>query len=290
MKLLLTDSSHALGQALEHELEREPFGLILPRSAQLTWTDPGEVRAYFDHQSPGLVINTLGWADNPDTAQCRLIRDAARLLAEVCHERALPMIQLSSYRVFGGNTKSSHSEKDVPAPQSEAGQAWFDAEQVVAERLKQYVTLRLSWVIDSHGNNRLTRLLEGLFSSDTVSVNARLKGCPTALSDVARVVVGVIRQIDCGADNWGVMHYASRDACTEQAFAERVLEVLEQLDAWPPQARLESTDCLSQDEPVSAVLGIRKLRDGFGVQARSWEPYLVPMVRQWLHHRSSESL
>ncbi len=287
MKLLLTDASHALGKALEHEFEREPFGLVVPESARLNWTDIGEVRAWIEHQRPKLVINTLGWADRPDSAHCSLIARAAPVLATVCEEQRLPMIQLSSYQVFGGDNKSSHAEKDEPAPQSDAGRAWLTAEQAVAEGLSKWLILRLSWMIGSLGDNRLTRLLDAIFAGQgPVPVHNRLKGSPTALSDAARVVVGLVKQISCGADNWGVMHYASREPCSEADFAEKVIAVLRQLDALPEGIELEKLESVPQDEPISAVLGCRRLRDGFGVQARAWEPYLVPMIKQWLHQRS----
>lgn len=288
MKLLLTDASHALGKALEHELEREPFGLIVPESARLNWTDIGEVRAWIEHQRPKLVINTLGWADRPDKAHCSLIARAAPVLAQVCEEQHLPMIQLSSYQVFGGANKSSHAEKDEPTPQSDAGHAWLNAEQAVAETLSKWLILRLSWMIGSLGDNRLTRLLDAIFAGQgPVQVHARLKGSPTALSDAARVMVGLVKQISCGAENWGVMHYASREPCSESDFAEKVIAVLRQLDALPEGVELGKLETVPPDEPISAVLGCRRLRDGFGVQARAWEPYLVPMIKQWLHQRQS---
>ncbi len=287
MKLLLTDASHALGKALEHDLEREPFGLIVPESARLNWTDIGEVSAWLEHQRPKLVLNTLGWADRPDSAHCSLIPRAAEVLARVCEEQRLPMIQLSSYQVFGGDNKSSHAEKDEPMPQSDAGHAWLKAEQAVTEALSRRLILRLSWMIGSLGDNRLTRLLNAIFDGQSpVPVHTRLKGSPTALSDAARVVVGLVKQISCGAENWGVMHYASKEPCSEADFAEKVIAVLRQLDALPESVELDKLESVPPDEPISAVLGGRRLRDGFGVQARAWEPYLVPMIKQWLHQRS----
>lgn len=288
MKLLLTDASQPLGQALEHDLEREPISLIVPGSARLTWTDPGEVSAYLDHRRPRLVVNTLGWADWPDEAQCRLIPAAARVLADACAEHSIPLIQVSSYRVFGGDNKSRHAERDKPSPQGRIGEAWLAAEQAVA-RLPRHLILRLSWPMDARGDNRLSRLLSAIFAGSSVPVSTRLRGSPTALSDVARVLVGVIRQIGCGAENWGVMHYPGGEACSEAELADRVLEVLAQLDALPERGEppaLERIETLPSDEPASAVLTGRRLRDGFGVQARAWEPYLVPTIKQWLHQRS----
>jgi hypothetical protein len=50
---------------------------------------------------------------------------AAASLAQACAPHGLPLIHLSSYRVFGGGNKSIHSEKDIPAPLEGAGQAFL---------------------------------------------------------------------------------------------------------------------------------------------------------------------
>lgn len=286
LKLLLTDIDNPLGRALEHELEREPFGLITPASGTVDWRDAQAVAQYIDSTRPGLVINTLGWADRPDAQACEQLPVVAANLGRACQSGETAVVQFSSYRVFGPDNKSSHSERDEPDPQSESGSAWWAAEQALQASLEQRIVLRLSWAIAAQGDNLLTRLLEQCFSGQPLAVNTRLRGAPTALSDVARVVVGIVKQVACGAQNWGVMHYCSSDACSQSAFAERVLEVLEQLDALPePPPVLERLDNLPDAEPVSAVLSCRRVRDSFGVQARAWDPTLVAMVKQWLHNR-----
>lgn len=288
MKLLLTDIDNPLGRALEHELEREPFGLITPAKDTLDWRDARAVARYIHSERPGLVINTLGWSDLPDAQACDLLPLAAANLASACQSGGTPVVQLSSYRVFGADNKSSHTERDEPAPQSEAGRAWLAAERALEASLEQRIILRLSWVVGAQGDNLLSRLLEQCFAGQPVMVNTRLRGAPTALSDVARVLVGIVKQVSCGAENWGVLHYCSSGACSQSEFAERVLEVLDQLGALPePAPQLERLDSLPEGEPVSAVLSCRRVRDNFGVQARDWDPTLVAMVKQWLHSRES---
>lgn len=289
MKLLLTDAINPLGRALEHELEREPFGLIVPEEGEVDWGDALAVADYIERKRPDLVVNTLGWADLPDARQCELLSASVGNLGPVCGRLGIPMVQFSSYRVFGADNKSSHSERDDPSPLNDTGRAWLAAERELEAQVQKRVVLRLSWVVGAQGDNLLSRLLEQLFAHRPVVVNARLRGAPTALSDVARVAVGVVKQISCGADNWGVMHYCSSDACSQAEFAERVLEVLKQLDLCPSTASLERLDSVPEDEPVSAVLSCRRLRDNFGVQARAWEPTLVPMVKQWLHEHSGSA-
>lgn len=283
MKLLLTDVSNPLGRALEHELERETFSLVTSGPDALDWHSASAVAAYIQDIRPGLVINTLGWSDLPDVRERTLQQAAAAGLGRACRPAGTPVLQFSSYRVFGGDNKSSHSERDEPNPQSDTGRAWLAAEQALEASLQQRLILRLSWLLDSHGDNLLTRLLTQLYSSEAVMVNTRLRGAPTALSDVARVAVALVKQVSCGAENWGTLHYCSTGACSQAELAAQVVEVLRQLEALPAEPMLTRLDSLPEDEPVSAVLSCRRVRDNFGVQTRSWEPSLVPMIKQWLH-------
>ena len=142
----------------------------------------------------------------------------------------------------------------------------------------------MGWVIDSYGNNQLTRLLHNIRAQQPISLNSRFRGAPTLLSDVARVAVALIKQIVCGADNWGVMHYCSGDALSEAEFGEQLVQLLAQHQLFDQDASFTLLDQAQTDEPISAVLGCRRIRDSFGIQARAWRPSLLPLVRLWLHH------
>lgn len=287
LKLLLTDTSNALGRALEHELERESFNLFVPDSGDLDWDKPASVAQYVSVVRPDIVINCAGWEDITSLSQQNLLINAASHIAEACAPFHIPLIHFSSYRVFGGDNKSTHGEKDVPTPNSDAGHAFLAAEQVIKQHLDKWIALRLSWIVDSYGENHLTRLLRSLAAQKSVSVSSRLRGSPTTLSDAARVAVAMAKQITCGAENWGVMHYCSGDACTEAEFAEQVIQVWRQCQgAEIDDKALEILDQLSPDEPVSAVLTCNLTRDYFGVQARAWRPGLLPMIKQWLHNHN----
>lgn len=290
VKLLLTDNSTALGRALEHELEREFFTLVVPAVNEISWRNPSAVADYVRRLKPDIVINCLGWEDIPNAAQQELLPLAAAHLAQACAPAGTPLIHFSSYKVFGNDNKSIHSEKDEPTPTSDAGQAFLAAEQALAQILEKWICLRLSWVIGSYGQNHLTRVLDGLYGQHTepLTVTSRLRGSPTALSDVARVAVAMAKQITCGAENWGVMHYCSGESCTEADFAGQVMQTLQQLQAIGTEATLTVDENLPETEPVSAVLICRRVRDYFGVQARAWRPGLLPMVKQWLHTQSKE--
>jgi dTDP-4-dehydrorhamnose reductase len=284
-KLLLTDVISPLGRALEHELEREPFKLFTPSAAELDWNDSGSVLAYIDLHKPDLIINCRGWEDAYRPGEQTLLVTTARQLAEICAGSDVPLIHFSSYSVFSGNDKGTHNEKDETEPDSDTGRAFVDAEQIISARVNKHIILRLSWIIGAYGDNLLSGLLEAFFAGESVGVNRRLRGAPTALSDAARVAVALSKQIHCGAENWGVMHYCSSDACTQDEFAEQLLQLLIQQQWLTAEPSLTLDDSDTADEPLSAILGCRRARDHFGIQARSWRPSLLPLVKQWLHNR-----
>lgn len=281
--LLLTDVMSPLGKSLEHELEREPFKVLVP-GAGVNWSDPASFASYMKNHKVDLVLNCRGVEEAYHAGGQAVLLQSARLLADYCAASDIPLVHFSSYSVFGGDPKGTHSEKDTPVPMNETGRAFTDAEQLVA-KVPRHIVLRLSWVIGAFGDNLLTRLLSAYLAGASVSVNRRMRGAPTALSDAARVAVALVKQISCGAENWGVMHYCSGDACTEDEFAEHLLQLLIQQQLLTAEPSLTLVDEDPEQEPPSAILGCRRVRDYFGVQARSWRPSLLPLVKQWLHNR-----
>lgn len=140
LRILVSDTSSALGRTLEHDLEREQCQLLMPA---LNWLDDTVVRNYIAQHKPDIVVNTFGWDDIPSIEQIGVLPIVASNIALPCAALAIPLIHFSSYKVFGADNKSSHSEKDIPSPISAAGQAFFAAEQAVEHSMVKAVILRL---------------------------------------------------------------------------------------------------------------------------------------------------
>jgi dTDP-4-dehydrorhamnose reductase len=284
LKIIVTDTQSALGRTLEHDLEREQCQLLSPK---IHWEDALATRDYLVQHKPDVVINTLAWEEMPAAEQQTLLPIVAANIANACASLGVPLIHFSSYQVFGVDNKSSHSEKDIPAPVSAAGRAFFAAEQAIEHSAARFIILRLGWIIGSIGDNHLTRLLTAIQTQQPVALNTRLRGAPTLLSDAVRVCVALVKQIACGADNWGVMHYCSGDALNEAEFGEQLVQLLAQQQLLKQDTNFTLVDSAPTTVPLSAVLGCRRIRDAFGVQARPWRPSLLPLVKQWFHNQQA---
>lgn len=284
LKIIVTDTKSALGRTLEHDLEREQCQLLSP---DIHWEDALAARDYLAQHKPDVVINTLAWEEMLSAEQQTLLPIVAANIATACAHLGVPLIHFSSYQVFGVDNKSSHSEKDIPAPVSATGQAFFAAEQAIEHSEAKFIILRLGWIIGSIGDNHLTRLLGAIQAQEPITLSTRLRGAPTLLSDAVRVCVALVKQISCGADNWGVMHYCSGDALNEAEFGEQLVQLLAQQHLLKQDANFTLVDTASEDQPLSAVLGCRRIRDAFGIQARPWRPSLLPLVKQWFHNQAN---
>jgi|TARA_B110000116_G_scaffold212006_1_gene187934 dTDP-4-dehydrorhamnose reductase len=278
VKILLTDTQSPLGQALLHELEREPYALLCP-SNEVDWLDFESVSAYLQRHQPDLIINALGWSEWADVEWQQLLIGSARNLAKACAQQGGIPLQLSSYRVFGGEQKDCYEVGDRPSPLGVVGRAFWDAERLYDASLDKWLVLRLGWVFGVQENNRLSNTLQALRSGESVEAGGDYFGAPTTVLDVARVVVAMVRQVLCGADNWGLYQYVSSDICSELEFVQELAAILQETGDF----RGAIVEPAEQDAlQGSAVLGNQRLLDNFGVKPRTWRQGLGETVRLWL--------
>jgi dTDP-4-dehydrorhamnose reductase len=281
VKILLTDGSSGLGALLTKALEAESFDLYVVGESELAWDEPEIFLDLLKTYQPDFVINNAGWASAPTEAEQQILLAAAKTVASGCALTNIIPIHLSSYRVFGADHKASYAEFDSPVPVTDAGRAYQQAEEYFSDAIEHWLCLRMAWVLGSWPGNTLTNLLGALVGGETLTVNQAYPGAPTTDHDIARILVSVIRQVSCGAQNWGVFHYCSGDDCSQAEFATAVASILEQDGVLNGQVDIVDREP-GEGEAGSAVLSCRRIGDNFGVQARSWRQGLHTMIKLWL--------
>jgi len=95
---------------------------------------------------------------------------------------------------------------------------------------------------------------------------------PTHAGDVARVVLGIARQVDCNAEVWGVYHYSALQPVNQDQF---VLHCLEEAAKHDPVLAEKMTSMVMDLLPVEAPyirntsLNCEKIMMTFGIKQRS---------------------
>ena len=301
-KILLTCITNPIGKALAQTFESDAIPFVVVSPNQIDWSDAALVDELFARVSPFLLINTLSL-----DARYRAEHTAfAKQIATASSRHEVQVIHFSDYHVFGGEAKNTYYETDKPAPLTDFGTSLVTAEQCFIEHLSQYFILRVSWLLSFEKDNLLTRLLSRLESNDVIQLSEDYRGSPTWTHDVARVTVGIVKQIITGADNWGVFHYCSEDKCSEWEFGaliaeqftdikrndfhiSRIKDASRRLRAVPLAQRDDEEGLIVQQEPASAVLSCRRIRNNFGIQPRTWRQGLKAQIRNWLQDNSADA-
>lgn len=291
MRIMLLGGGSALGQALIRQGAKDDISFLAPRPPESGW-DPASLTQLIDDTRPDALINLAYYFDwfqaEAVTEQRFIVQErAVERLAELCQHHGILLLQPSSYRVFDGARTTAYSEKDEPLPLGQRGQALWRMEQSVRASCPRHVLLRFGWLLDDSDNGILARFLRRAAEDDEVWLADDRRGNPTPVDDAARVILAVLKQLDCQAPLWGTYHYGSQEATTALALGQALLsearnlrgQLLEVVTAQAHAARPDVAD-----EPQHAVLACKKILHTFGIKPRAWRSGLAELLERYYRH------
>ncbi len=291
MRLMLLGGGNALGQALIRLGAEEDIGFLAPKPPESGW-DPASLTQLLDDTRPDALINLayyFDWFQAEGVSEVHLAaqeRSVGRL-AELCQHHQIRLLQPSSYRVFDGVRATAYSEKEEPQPLGARSHALWRFEQTVRAVCPRHVLLRFGWLLDDSSNGLLGRFLARAEHDEPLSLADDRRGNPTPVDDAARVILAVLKQLDCEAPLWGTYHYGGLEATTSLALGQAVLSEARNfrsnlVDEVNPQAHSARPD--AAEEPQHAVLSCKKILHTFGVKPRAWRSGLPSLLDRYYRH------
>lgn len=291
MRLMLLGGGNALGQALIRLGAEDDIGFLAPRPPESGW-DAASLTQLLDDTRPDALVNLayyFDWfqAEEVDEARLAAQERSVERLAELCQHHQIRLLQPSSYRVFDGARATAYSEKDEPQPLGIQGQALWQLEQRVRAVCPRHVLLRFGWLLDESPEGRLGRFLARAEHEETLCLADDRRGNPTTVDDAARVILAVLKQLDCQAPLWGTYHYGGHEATTSLALGQAVLSEARQLrgnlaEEVAAQAHAARPD--AGQEPQHAVLACKKILHTFGIKPRAWRAGLPALLDRYYRH------
>lgn len=291
MRLMLLGGGNALGQALIRLGAEEDIGFLAPRPPESGW-DPASLTQLLDETRPDALVNLAYYFDWFQCAEVSAERFAEQTraverLAELCQHHEIRLLQPSSYRVFDGARATAYSEKDEPLPLGVRGQALLGLEQVVRRSCPRHVLLRFGWLLDDSAEGLLGRFLQRAERDEVLYLADDRRGNPTPVDDAARVILAVLKQLDCNSPLWGTYHYGGHEATTSLTLGQAVLSearqlhgnLIEEVSAQAHAARADAAE-----EPQHAVLACKKIFHTFGIKPRAWRTGLPALLDRYYRH------
>lgn len=210
-----------------------------------------------------------------------LTAEAMQLLVQTCQAQDIALLCLSSHLVFGEiKSETAWLEYEAATPSDPKGLALLELESIALTHSKAIV-LRLPWVVDDSTNPILFNFSSALMAGGKLPVCDHWRGCPVDTQDVVRVVLAMVLQVGCGAENWGVFHLHSSDDCSEAEFADYVRRILVKAGC----ENLAEIVTVSLDHRFlrsNGWLGGQRCTNDFGIQFRSWRQGVKTKTMRWL--------
>jgi dTDP-4-dehydrorhamnose reductase len=235
MRILVTGASGLLGlnlclmSAHEHELT----GVVNRRSLQdapfasvsLDLTDSEALKSLLDAKQPEYLIHCAAMADvdrcerDPEEAW-RINAQVPAQLAQLCAERQIGFLQVSTDAVFDGE-RGSYGEEDQPNPLSVYARTKLEGEQGVLAADNGALVIRVNFYGFSLSGSRslaeffLYNLLEGRSMKGFTDVHF----CPLYVGDLLQVMFAMMEKKLAG-----LYHVVSPESLSKYDFGKRIAD------------------------------------------------------------------
>lgn len=286
MKLLLLGNDNLLGQSLVDQGQEEDIHFFALPTPETGWSFD-ELSSLLDEINPDCIINLayyfdwfqarVGYADTL-SKQMTFVEQ----LAQLCHLRSIILFQPSSYRVFGGTRITAYNESDEPLPLSLLGQALWNIEQIVMSECSNHILLRFGWLLDYSTEGKVGRLIQRARTQQELQLADDRRGNPTSVEDAARVILGILQQIDCNISPWGTYHYGAMEAISSLGWSQIALEEARKYDSTLTHNIVAKPHTSFPDaivEPQYAVLDCKKILHTFGIKQRAWRTTIPELCK-----------
>jgi dTDP-4-dehydrorhamnose reductase len=281
MHVLIIGADTPVGLALCQYLEERGSEYVGLLKADCRWKSERQAKKSLRRSNCDFVVDLrLQAAFDGGIRMHDIDLDRSLWLARACQTLKVPLMHLSSARVFTGLEDRAYREDDYPDGSSGVSQILISAESALRDNCEQHVILRIGPVFSAQGINVLTHMLTELQAGNPLILSRRESGCPQAAEDSARVISGMLDQFGCGLQAWGIYHYCSLDMTNSYEFAEVLLAAASQYEEFPADAVQLAVDAV-EVESTAHNLDCSKIKDTFAIKQQAWRTAIAGHAKHY---------
>ena len=282
-QVLITGANGQLGRSLA---KSEPaFGIeaFYADKEDLDITDAKALDAFIRDHKIRVCINCAAFtavdtAESKQTMAHEINAYGAGLLASICANYNIPIIQLSTDYVYREGIQRPLVEEDEVKPLSVYGQTKALGEHLVSDANRQSIIVRTSWLYSEFGNNFVKTMLSLAKKNQPIRVVNDQVGSPTYATDLARAIWAIVHAIRLEKAEFGVFNYANHGAVSWYDFAREIFE-LENADVDLRPTTTGEYDAPAP-RPAYSVLDTSRITESFGVRIRNWDDALKDCLKE----------
>ena len=279
MRIAVIGKSGQLARSIAHVAGPAHELLFLGKEA-LDVTDATSVHKGLAGETFEVLINCSAYtavdaAEEDEAGANALNVDAVNHLIEVCRQKGVFLIHVSTDYVFDGSATRPYSEEDECNPQSVYGYTKRAGEQLVLDSGLPSLVVRTSWLYSPFGKNFYKTIRQRLEAGAPLQVVNDQQGVPTTALDLARALLHLAekhRQVTKPE----LLHVSNTGPSTWYDFAVAIAKAV------APDQHITPVDSAAfktkAKRPVYSVLSTEKLEKKFGYAMRPWQEGLAEVL------------
>lgn len=287
MRILVTGGDGQLGNCLRDASANSANEYIFTDVDDIDITEPEAVSLGVRCNDFQLIVNCAAFTDVDRAEEQEDIAElinatAVSYLAKAAKECDIPLIQISTDYVFGGNNRNTPlTEKDTVNPTSAYGRTKLHGEEAIKASGCHYIIIRTAWLYSEYGKNFVKTMLGLIPSRKELKVVVDQIGSPTYARDLADAIVDII---DNGKyiGHEGIYHYSNEGVCSWFDFAKMIQEIaFPAVDgSYPCSIRPCHSDEFPSKavRPTFSVLDKTKFKETFNIEI----PYWIDSLRKFI--------
>jgi dTDP-4-dehydrorhamnose reductase len=278
-----------LATGLAESLPAQGFEARLVGQPNFEFDKPETVIAAFAALRPEAVVNCAAWtavdaAEDDEAGAFRANALGPALLARLCAEAKIPLIQISTDYVYDGLKGAPYIETDLPNPLGAYGRTKLAGEWAALAGNPMTSILRTAWVFSPVGKNFVRTMLAVGATRPELRVVADQHGHPTAAPDLADAITAVLARLR--ETGWqpayrGVFHATAQHSTNWHGFAEAIFAGAAPFGGPQPLVLPIATHeyPVKATRPADGRMDGTKLAETFGVTLPNWQDGLERVLR-----------
>ena len=296
MKIFITGGKGQLGSELTQLLELGGIPYVAPSRGELDVTDGQVLKCALDDQAdeqPVTAVIHAAALTQVDLCEAQWEQAwvvnavATQRLAQLCAERKLPLIYLSTDYIFDGAKREPYEVDDPPAPLNVYGASKLAGEEAVRQLTERHYIVRTAGVFSTSGHNFPRAILQAAAHGRPLRVVDDQMMVPIYAKDLAEAVLRLLGIVIAphkfhsagmlNAAPYGIYHITNQGSCSWWAFAQEIIRQA----GWKVNVEPISSAELNRParRPAYSVLSLASAIRA-GLMLRSWPDTLSDFLSQ----------
>ncbi len=229
--ILVTGSNGQLGQSLlELSSGFKHYNFFFNSRKDLDITDFKRVEDYIEKQKISTIINCAAYTNvmkaEDELFLANLINNlSVENLANLCYEKSIKLIHISTDYVFDGKKSDPYNENDMTNPLNNYGLTKCKGEEKILKLdLKNSLIIRTSWLYSKSENNFVSKIIKKIHLNESFGVTNKEFGSPTRSSDLAKAILSTIPKIK--NNKVKIYHFSNLGNCSRFEFANEINKLI----------------------------------------------------------------